>query len=217
MNYDENEELRKLEEEDLEKHTLFVNLHNLLKSRKSVEDIAEVIMEGTLKGMDIEKKDTLDRFLDFVLFKVKTGIPHIPNLAYPTQKMADPDLEKIIIELLNYQLMPDIIFRVLKSLTRNVQNSDTNLYLAHLIHSEELIKPIFETFKMFRSDIEQEEPDKRTRNVKSIQQYSSHTDERYSSPLDAACRLKYVLEYILLNNKGIRLYSHTDLMLSKKS
>ncbi len=210
----------------IEEHTTFVNLHNLLKSRKPIDEIAEKILDTSLMGMDIEKKDTIDRFLDFVYFKCKTGVPHIMSLAYPTQRMSDSELERIIIELINVHLFPEIVFPILKFISRNVQNSDTNLFLAHLINSENIIKSLYDTFVLFRSDtqkfidfkklnagIKSNEED-RSLNVKRIQQFSSHTDDRFSSPLDAACRFKYVLEYIALNNNVSSIYTKEDLKLT---
>ncbi|MBN1501736.1 MAG: hypothetical protein JW982_16370 [Spirochaetes bacterium] len=211
---------------NIEEHTTFVNLHNLLKSRKPIDEIAEKILDTNLLGMDIEKKDTIDRFLDFIYFKCKTGVPHIISLAYPSQRMSDKELEKVIIELINVHLFPEIVFPILKFMARNVQNSDTNLYLAYLINSENIIKSIYDTFVLFRTDtqkfidfkklnagIKSGEED-RSLNVKRIQQFSSHTDDRFSSPLDAACRFKYVLEYIAMNSNVESIYTKEDLKLS---
>jgi hypothetical protein len=53
--------------------------------------------------------------------------------------------------------------------------------------------------------------------VKKIQQYVASADEKYSSPLDAACRLKFVLEYIALENDTSAIYSPEDIRLAPVS
>ena len=52
----------------------------------------------------------------------------------------------------------------------------------------------------FKKDIFKKDKEARATNVKRLQQYVSAAEDRFSSPLDAACRLKYILEYIALNN-----------------
>lgn len=200
---------------DSQKISTFVNIENTFKSEKNLEDIANYLIESTFEDYDILKKDTLDRFLDFIFFKVKSGYPYIINLAYPTQRIANSDLEAKIMKVLNNYLLPDIIFRLLKYITRNIQNSDTNLYFAQLITNEAIIKAFYDTFKMFRKDIAVEDPQKRTLSVKSIQQFPSKTEDKFSSPLDAACRLKYILEYIAIKQDTSHIYKKEDLFLSK--
>jgi hypothetical protein len=194
----------------------FVSIENILKGDMDEQDIANYILESTFQDYDILKKDTVDRFIDFIYFKVKTGYPYIINLAYPTKRITDEILEKKIIKILNYYLLPDIIFRILKFMTRNIQKSDTNLFLAQLIINEEIIHPIFDTFKLFRNDILTENRQKKTLMVKSIQQLPSQTETKFSSPLDAACRLKYVLEYISLKQDVSHIYTEKDLKLYAK-
>ena len=60
------------------------------------------------------------------------------------------------------------------------------------------------------------EPDRNRRclNVKRIQQFSPRSDDRLSSPLDAAARLKYVLEFILLKKNVSAVYTPEDLRLA---
>lgn len=194
---------------------VFQNFHTLLKSRKPLDEIGEIILEGgMIIDNNIQRKDTLDRFIDFIFFQAKTGIPYIPSLAYPCKKIADPDMEEIIIELLNEHLFPEISLSIWKFFTRNVQDPDTNLYLANLIRNDSLIKAAYETFLRFKDDIEIEDPVEKTKYVKMLQQYSSQRDDRYSSPLDAACRFKYILEYLLLITKKTHLYSLDDLKLT---
>lgn len=194
----------------------FVSIENVFNSDMDLQDIASYILESTFQDYDILKKDTIDRFIDFVYFKANTGYPYILNLAYPSKRITDEDLEKKIITVLNYHLLPDIIFRILKFMTRNIQSSDKNLFLAQLIENEEIISPIYDTFKLFREDILNENKNKRTLMVKSIQQFPSQTENKFSSPLDAACRLKYVLEYIALKQDVSNIYSIKDLNLTKK-
>jgi hypothetical protein len=66
---------------------------------------------------------------------------------------------------------------------------------------------------MFRKDVFKPDREARANNVKRLQQYVASADDKYSSPLDAACRLKYVLEYIALNNDVSQIYTKKDLML----
>jgi hypothetical protein len=192
----------------------FVNIENILRSAIPLEDAAERILDTVLMDNDlITKKDVLDRFLDYIHFKARTGRDHIINLAYPTKRIDDPEIESKIIELVNIHLVPGIIFPLLKYFTRNVQNSDTNLYVAHILEKDDVIKPIFETFLMFKKDIFNPDKAARTKNVKKLQQHTASVDNKTSSPLDAACRLKYILEYIALKQNVSKLYSKEDLLL----
>lgn len=179
------------------------------------EYIANFLTEGTLEMDEFMKRDVLDRFLDYVFFKVQTGGVEILNLAYPTKRMLDRDLEKKIMELMNEHLYPEIVYRLLRFFTRNVHDSDSNLYLANLIYSEEIIRAIYETYCMFKKDIFISDPDQRAMNVKRIQQYSPRADSRQSSPLDAAARLKYILEFFLIKNPNLKVYTKEDLLLSR--
>jgi hypothetical protein len=159
------------------------------------------------------KKDLLDRFLDFIFFKVSTGNIDIPSMAYPTKRMLDSELEKKVVEVINKHLYPEIIFRLLKFFTRNVHDADTNLYIANLIFSEDIIKSIYDTYKLFKKDIFINNRDKRTLNVKRIQQYSPRSENKLSSPLDATARLKYILEFFLVKYNVTHLYTKEDLIL----
>lgn len=190
-------------------------IETMLKEEKNLEKIAEKIIEGTFLAVDILKKDSIEKFLDFVLLKVKTGIHYIPSLAYPAKRIADSEMEEKIIELINVHLFPDIILPILKYFTRNVHNSDTNLHLAYLVTSEEIITSIYNTFLTFKKDIFEPDRRKKTLNVKRIQQFSPRSDDRFSSPLDAACRFKYILEFIALKQNVEHIYTPEMIMLSK--
>jgi hypothetical protein len=192
----------------------FVNIENILRSSIPLEDAADRILDTVLMENDIiTKKDALDRFLDYVHFKARTGHDHIINLAYPTKRIDDAEIEGKIIKLVNIHLVPGIIFPLLKYFTRNVQNSDTNLYVAHILEKDEVIIPLYETYLMFKKDIFNPSRTARTKNVKSLQQHTASVDDRTASPLDAACRLKYILEYIALKQDVSHLFTKDDLQL----
>jgi hypothetical protein len=192
----------------------FVNIENILKSNIPLDEAADRILDTVLMDNDIiTKKDVLDRFLDYIHFKAKTGHDHIINLAYPTKRIDDPYLEGRIIELVNIHLVPGIIFPLLKYFTRNVQNSDINLYVAQILQHDDVIKPLYETFLMFKKDVFNQNKTARTKNVKRLQQHTASVDDRTSSPLDAACRLKYILEYIAIKQNVSHLYTKENLLL----
>jgi len=184
-----------------------LKVDSMLREGKDLQEVADIIIEGTYKSTDIFKKDSIDRFLDFIIAKVRTGSYHIPSLAFPTRRMTDEDLEKKIIELINKHLFPEIVLPVLKYFARNVKDSDKNLYLAYLINSEEIIKSIYETFLLFKKDIFKTDPHKRSLNVKRIQQLPPAAEDSVSSPLDAACRFKYILEFIALKQNVEHIYT----------
>lgn len=198
--------------------TLFIvngkvlNIHDILRSDMPLDEVAEMILEGNEGEFDLERKSTLDRFLEFVVFKVKTGHSYIVNLAYPSKRISDPAIEEKVINLLNRHLVPEIILTLLKFFCRNIEDSDTNLYLAGLIRDEQIIRSIYDTFVLFRGDIFRDRHE-RTLNVKRMQQYSPHTADSQSNPIDACCRLRYILEYIRIVN-GTTVYSDNDLLLS---
>ena len=191
-----------------------LDIESLLKE-ENLESAGQKIIEGTFKAFDIQNKDSLDKFIEFVTFKAKTGYSYIINLAYPTMRMNDMALEQRVIEMLNIHLYPDIIFKILKYLTRNIHNSDTNLHLAFLIQSDEIIKSIYDTFLLIKKDIFISDANKRTLNVKRIQQFPPATGNASSSPLDAAARLKYVLEFLALKQNVSHLYRQENLLLSE--
>ncbi len=195
---------------------VLLDLESLLREN-DMEKIAVSLIEGTFKAYDLLKKDSLDKFLDFVVFKVKTGYPYILSLAYPSMRMYDSLQEEKVIQLLNYHLFPDIILRILKLFTRNIHNADTNLNLAYLIESDDIIRSIYETFLLFRKDILNPDRNRRTLNVKRIQQYPPAKENIHSSPLDAASRLKYILEFIALKQHVEHIYTAGDILLSGTS
>ncbi len=190
-----------------------VNFDDILKN-DNLAEVAERLTEGALDMADFMRKDIIDRFLDFVFFKVQTGNVDIPSMAYPTRRMLDGVLEKKVIELINEHLYPEIIFRLLKFFTRNLHDADTNLYIANLVYSEDIIRSIYDTYRLFKKDIFDIDRDKRTLNVKRMQQYSPRSDNRMSSPLDAAARLKYILDFFLVKYPGVRIYSREDLLMA---
>jgi hypothetical protein len=210
----DNRELKKdLDSIELDK-TDFLKIEKLLREEKKLEDIAELILEGSYQSVDVFKKDSMDRFLDFVIGKVRTGSYYIPSLAYPARRMSDKELEIKIIELINVHLNPEIIFPILKYFARNIKDSDKNLYLAYLITSDNIIQSIYETFLLFKKDIFSPEPEKRSLNVKRIQQFPPTVDSSASSPLDAICRFKYILEFISLKQKVEHIYTADKIKLT---
>lgn len=190
-----------------------INIENLLKER-DLEAIASVLLEDTFRDTDIMRKDSLDRFLDYAAFKAKTGIPHMQSLAYPSMRMIDAELERKIVELINEHLYPEIVLRILKYFTRNIHDADANLHVAWLIRSDAIIRSIYETYSRFRRDIFESDPGTRSINVKRIMQASPRTDNSVAAPLDAACRLKYVLEFIALKQNVEHIFTREDLQLS---
>lgn len=198
--------------EDLNKSQI-INFDDILKN-DNLAEVAERLTEGALDMADFMRKDVIDRFLDFVFFKVQTGNVDLPSMAYPTRRMLDSVLEKKVVELINEHLYPEIIFRLLKFFTRNIHDADTNLYIANLIYSEDIIRSIYDTYRLFKKDIFDGDRDRRTLNVKRMQQYSPRSDNRMSSPLDAAARLKYILEFFLVKYPSMGLYTREDLLMS---
>ena len=186
---------------------VFLEIGTLLKEEKDIEKVAEILIEGTFQAIDILKRDSIEKFLDFILQKIKTGIFYIPNLAYPSKRIQDSELEDKIIQLINVHLMPDIVIRLLKYFTRNIHDSDTNLYLAYLITSDVIIRSIYNTFLTYKKDIFETDRRKKTLNVKRMQQFSQRTDDKFSNPLDAACRFKYILEFIALKQNVEHIYT----------
>lgn len=198
----------------MEQEKKIKDIETLLKERRPLEDIALDILDGAFGELDMERKDSLDRFLDFVYSKVQRGNPFIVHLAYPTKRMIDTEIEKKVIELINIHLNPDIILPLLKFFTRNVHNSDTNLYIAYLIEADEIIKAIYDTFIIFKKDIFEKDKEKRTQNVRRIQQFLARIDSHSASPLDTAARLKYILEFLSLKQNVSHIYTADDIKLS---
>ncbi|PKL40024.1 MAG: hypothetical protein CVV44_07345 [Spirochaetae bacterium HGW-Spirochaetae-1] len=201
-------------EEIIKEAGTIVDYESLLKE-KNLEDVAEEILQASYGEFDIMKKDTMDRFLDYIYFKVQTGYWETPSMAYPTKRMNDRVLEGKIIEILNEHLYPDIVLKILKFFTRNIYDPDSNLYVANLIYSENIIRSLYDTYNLFKKDIFQGNKDKRSLNVKRIQQFSPRSDNKLSSPLDAAARLKYVLEFLAIKNKVDHIYTKESLALSR--
>lgn len=191
-----------------------LKIEKMLKENPDLEDIAKKLLTESAKDMNIMKKDSLDRLLDIILVKIKTGNYFIPNLAYPTKKISDQVFEDKIIKLINIYLYPDIVPRLLRYFSRNINDADKNLFLANLITSDEIIKEIYNTFLMFRSDIDKAGKE-RTFNVKRIQQFPITSEDKLSSPLDATCRFKYILEFIALRQNVKHIYSLEDIKLAK--
>jgi hypothetical protein len=193
-----------------------LKIEKLIREEKNLEGVAELILEGSYQSVDIFKKDSIDRFLDFIIAKVRTGSYYIPSLAFPTRRMSDQELEDKIIKLINVHLNPEIIFPILKYFARNIKDSDKNLYLAYLITSDNIISSIYETFLLFKKDIFSPDPEKRVLNVKRIQQFPPTVDTSASSPLDAVCRFKYILEFIAIKQKVEHIYTPEKIKLSNQ-
>jgi hypothetical protein len=125
--------------------------------------------------------------------------------------MHDLELEAKIIRLFNELLYPEIVLRLLKFFARNIHDSDTNLYIANLIESEAVIRSVYETFRLFQKDIFIYEPEKKSLNVKRIQQFSPQSDYKLSLPLDACARFKYVLEFFQIRQDVSHIYKPDDI------
>jgi hypothetical protein len=189
-----------------------IDFQTFLKSG-SLEDISEKILESLWGDTDMMRRDLLDKFLEYIYKRCMTGYVDIPSMAYPTKRMMDKELEERVKLLINEHLHPDIIFRILKFFLRNVHESDSNLYIAHLIESDEIINSILDTFRLLKKDIFKSNADERTLNVKRIQQFSKYSENKLSSPLDACARLKYVLEFFAIKKNVSHLYKREDILL----
>lgn len=187
-----------------------INFEKILRTEK-LELVAEKLVESTFVEQHFMRKDAIDRLLDFAYFKVQTGAYHVIHMAYPTKRMHDSEMESKIKTLINELLYPEIVLRVLKYFTRNIHESDTNLYIANLVESEEIIQSCYETFNLFKKDIFIYNTDQKSLNVKMIQQFSPQSDYRLSLPLDACARLKYVLEFFYIKQNVKHIYSLDDI------
>lgn len=183
-----------------------INFDKIIRNEK-LELVAEKLVESTFVEQHFMRKDAIDRLLDFTYFKVQTGAYHIIHMAYPTKRMHDRELEGKIKILINELLYPEIVLRILKYFTRNIHESDTNLYIANLIESEEIIQSVYETFNLFKKDIFVFNTDQKSLNVKMIQQFSPQSDYKLSLPLDACARLKYVLEFFYIKQNVKHIYT----------
>ena len=187
-----------------------INFEKIIKNEK-LEDVAEKLVESTFVEQHFMRKDAIDRLLDFTFFKIQTGSFHVIHMAYPTKRMHDKELEARIRSLINEHLYPEIVLRILKFFARNIHDSDTNLYIANLVESESIIRSVYDTFKLFQKDIFVYNPDKKSLNVKMIQQFSPQSDVSLSLPLDACARFKYILEYFYIKQKVSHIYTLDDI------
>lgn len=201
--------LDSLESVNPEKSQL-INFEKIIKTEK-LEDVAEKLVESTFVEQHFMRKDAIDRLLDFTFFKIQTGSFHVIHMAYPTKRMHDKELEARIRSLINEHLYPEIVLRILKFFARNIHDSDTNLYIANLVESESIIRSVYDTFKLFQKDIFVYNPDKKSLNVKMIQQFSPQSDVSLSLPLDACARFKYILEYFYIKQKVSHIYTLDDI------
>ncbi|MCL1865291.1 MAG: hypothetical protein FWF73_05710 [Spirochaetes bacterium] len=200
-----------LENINLEKSQL-INFEKIIKN-ESLEDVADKLIESTFVEQHFKRKDAIDRFLEFAFSRIQAGSFYVINMAYPTKRMYDKELEEKIIKLINEYLYPEIVLRILKFFSRNIHNSDTNLYIANLIESESIIKSVYDTFKLFQKDIFVYS-EKKALNVKMIQQFSQQSDISLSIPLDACARFKYVLEFFAIKQNVSHIYTSDDLLLA---
>ena len=188
--------------------------YDLLLREDDITFIADQIVQASFSTFDYFKKDALDRFLDFVYAKVRSGHYDIINTAFPYKRMNDKELEAKVIALINEHLHFDIVLKLLKFFNRNLYDSDSNLYIANLIYSKEIIQSLYNTYNLLKKDIFIADPDKRCLNVKRIQQFSPFSDNKLSSPLDAVARMKYILQFLAVKNKVEDIYTAQDIMLS---
>jgi len=194
-------------------HINVINFEHLIRDFP-LEEVAEKIVEDSYGSFDFLRKDAIDKFIDFIFKKTNTGYIETLNFAFYTKRMNDKYLEKQIIELLNKHLYPEIILKLLKYFTRSIITSESDLNIAYLIRSEDIIKSIYETFLLFKKDIFITDAEKRSLNVKRIQQFSTHSDNKLSSPLNTAARFKYILEFFLYNLDIDHIYKKEDILLS---
>ena len=204
-----------IENIDPEKSQL-IDFEKIIKN-ENLADVAEKLIESTFVEQHFMRKDAIDRLLDFVFFKIQTGSFYVLHMAYPTKRMRDEDLEGKTKKLINEHLYPEIVLRLLKFFSRNIHESDTNLYIAYLIESESIIRSIYDTFKLFQKDIFIYNNEKKTLNVKMIQQFSAKSDISLSIPLDACARFKYILEFFAIKQNVSQIYTFDDLLLSKNA
>ncbi len=193
-----------------------INFDKIIKNNP-LEDVAEKLIESTFVEQHFMRKDAIDRLLDFAFFKIQTGSFHVIHMAYPSKRMHDIELETRIKSLINEHLYPEIVLRILKFFARNIHDSDTNLYIANLIESESIIRSVYETFKLFQKDIFIYNPERKTLNVKMIQQFSPQSDVSLSLPLDACARFKYILEFFYIRHRVSHIYTLEDLAMYREA
>lgn len=190
---DNNYKYDSLKDLDPQKSQL-INFEKIILN-EDIDEVADKLIETTFVEQHFMRKDAIDRLIDFTFFKIQTGVYDIFHMAYPVKRMHDRVLEEKIVKLINDLMYPEIVLRMLKFFTRNIHDSDTNIYLANLIHSEAIIRSVYETFLLFKKDIFIYDKDKKCLNVKMMQQFSAQSDYKLSLPLDACARLKYILEF----------------------
>lgn len=193
-----------------------INFEKIIKNNR-LEDVAEKLVESTFVEQHFMRKDAIDRLLEFAFFRIQTGAFDVIHMAYPTKRMHDRDLETKIKSLINEHLYPEIVLRILKFFSRNIHDSDTNLYIANLIESESIIRSVYDTFKLFQKDIFIYNVEKKTLNVKMIQQFSPQSDVSLSLPLDACARFKYILEFFSIKQKVSHIYTLDDLVMYREA
>ena len=191
----------------------FVDFENIIH-QNSPKDAAAIILESSDEKINFMHKDIFDRFIEFIYFKAQTGYWEEFNDAYPTKRMNDKILEKKIAEMLNEHLYPNIVPRILKFMTRNLYEPDTNLFIANLIYSKDIIRSIYETYLLFKKDVYSNNKETRYLNILKIQQFAVQHNNDLSSPLDAATKLKYVLEFLSLKNDLDDIFKKEDILLS---
>ena len=191
----------------------FVDFENII-TQNDPGEAAAIILKSNFEEFDSMRGDILDRFIDFVYFKIQTGYWEEFNDAYPTKRMNDKILEKKIMEMMNKYLYPDIVFKILKFMTRNIHDPDNNLFIANLIYSKDIIRSIYNTYILFKKDVYSNNKETRFLNVQKIQQFPTQINNNLSSPLDAAARLKYVLEFLSLKNNTDDIFKKEDILLS---
>jgi hypothetical protein len=207
--------LDSLESINSEKSQL-INFEKIIKNEK-LEDVAEKLVESTFVEQHFMRKDAIDRLLDFTYFKIQTGSFHVIHMAYPTKRMHDRELESRIRSLINEHLYPEIVLRILKFFARNIHDSDTNLYIANLVESESIIRSVYDTFKLFQKDIFIYNADRKSLNVKMIQQFSRQSDISLSLPLDACARFKYILEFFYIKQRVSHIYTLDDISMYREA
>ncbi len=194
----------------------FIDFESLLTD-DDLSKSADVIRNFSSAADGEKGIDAVDRFIDFVYFKIRTGYWDNFNDAYPVKRMNDEIMEKNVVSMINEHLYPDIVPKLLKFIARNIYEPDSDLFIANLIFSKNIIRSFYETYILFKKDIGVTDVEQRTANVRRIQEFSGISDPKLSSPLDAAARLKYVLEFFFLSGRSYDMFSMEDIYLSSDS
>lgn len=194
----------------------FIDFESLLTDA-DLSKSAEIIRNYSYAAAGEKTGDAIDRFIDFVYFKIRTGYWDNFNDAYPVKRMNDEIMEKNTVSMINEHLYPDIVPKLLKFITRNIYEPDSDLFIANLVFSKNIIRAFYETYVLFKKDIGITDAEQRTANVRRIQEFSGISDPKLSSPLDAAARLKYVLEFLFLSGRSYDMFAMEDITLSGES